>query len=172
MLKKILAILGGAFFLACIYTACWAKLTSEEIARLGKDLTPMGAERAGNGDGTIPAWTGGIQKPPTGYQPGMHHTDPYADDEVMFTITAASMEQYADKVSEGHKALLKTYGSFKMKVYPTRRSASFPQRIYDMTRKVAATAEIVDGGNGVKGCINGIPFPIPKSGLEAIWNLL
>ena len=68
--------------------------------------------------------------------------------------------------------MLKTYGTFKMKVYPTRRSASFPKRIYDMTREIATTAEIVDGGNGVKGCVNGIPFPIPKTGLEGIWNHL
>jgi hypothetical protein len=102
----------------------------------------------------------------------MHHPDPYVEDKILFTITAANMDQYIDKISEGHKAMLKTYGSFKMKVYPTRRSASSPQRIYDMTRKVAATAEVVDGGNGVKGCINGIPFPVPKSGLEAIWNHL
>jgi len=172
MLKRTLAILAGVFFLACISSAGWAKMTSEEIARLDKDLTPMGAERAGNGDGTIPEWTGGIQKWPAGYQPGMHHPDPYADDKVLFTITAANMDQYADKISEGHKAMLKTYESFKIKVYPTRRSASSMQRIYDMTRKVAATAEIVDGGNGVKGCINGIPFPVPKTGLEGIWNHL
>ncbi len=172
MLKRILIILVGALFLPCISSVGWAKLTSEEIARLEKDLTPMGAKRAGNADGTIPAWTGGILKPPSNYKPGMHHPDPYADDKVLFTITAANMDQYADKLSEGHKAMLKTYGSFKMKVYPTRRSASMPQRIYDMTKKIAATAEIVDGGNGVKGCINGIPFPIPKDGLEAIWNHL
>jgi len=172
MLKKISVVLGGAFFLLCISSAVWSKMTPDEIARLDKDLTPMGAERAGNKDGTIPAWTGGILKAPEGYQPGMHHPDPYGDDQVLTTITAANMDQYADKLSEGHKAMLKTYGSFKMKVYPTRRSASFPQRIYDITRQVAATAEVVDGGNGVKGCINGIPFPIPKNGLEVIWNHL
>jgi len=172
MLKRILVILGGALLLACISSAGWAKLTSEEIARLDQDLTPMGAERAGNSDGTIPAWTGGIKKPPASYKPGMHHPDPYPDDKVLFTITAANMDQYSDKLSEGHKAMLKIYGSFKMKVYPTRRSESLPERIYDMTKKIAATAELVNGGNGVKGCINGIPFPIPKNGLEAIWNHL
>jgi len=172
MQKKTLAILAGAFFLISIHSVGWAKLSQEEIARLGKDLTPMGGIRAGNEEGTIPEWKGGILTPPPGYKPGMHHPDPFADDKVLFTITGANMDQYADKLSEGHKAMLRTYGSFKMKVYPTRRSASAPQRIYDMTRKVAATAEIVDGGNGVKGCVNGIPFPIPKSGLEGIWNHL
>ena len=172
MLKKISVILGGICLLVCISGAGWAKITPDEIARLGKDLTPMGAEMAGNKDGTIPAWTGGIQKPPQGYQKGMHHPDPYAEDQVLVTISAANMGDYEDKLSAGHKTMLKTFGSFKMKVYPTRRSASFPQRIYDITRKIAATAEIVDGGNGVKGCINGLPFPIPKDGLEVIWNHL
>lgn len=172
MRKRISVLLVVVFFLACMSSAGWARLTTEEIARLDKDLTPIGAEKAGNADGTIPEWTGGILKPPAGYTPGMHHPDPYPEDKVLFTITAANMGQYADKLSEGHKAMLKAYGSFKIKVYPTRRSGSMPQRIYDMTKKIAARAEIVDGGNGVKGCINGIPFPIPKSGLEAIWNTL
>ena len=36
-----------------------AAVSAEEAARLGKDLTPTGAERAGNADGSIPEWTGG-----------------------------------------------------------------------------------------------------------------
>ena len=59
-----------------------------------------------------------------------------------------------------------------MQVYPTRRSASAPQRIYDATRNIAATANLVDDGNGVGGAVNGIPFPIPSNGLEAVWNHL
>ena len=59
-----------------------------------------------------------------------------------------------------------------MPVYPTRRSASVPRRIYDATRRVAATAKLVDGGNGVGNSVIGIPFPIPKNGLEVIWNHL
>ena len=45
----------------------YAKLTAAEAARLGADLTPMGAEKAGNKDGTIPAWTGGVCSPPAGF---------------------------------------------------------------------------------------------------------
>jgi hypothetical protein len=80
------------------------------------------------------------------------------------------MNQYADKLSSGQKAMLELYDSFKIHVYPTHRSASFPQRIYDATRKIAETAELVEGGNGVKNAINGIPFPIPQNGTEVIWN--
>ncbi|WP_418647044.1 hypothetical protein ACNQFN_17010 [Thauera butanivorans] len=35
-----------------------AKATADEIARLGKDLNCIGAEKAGNADGSIPEWSG------------------------------------------------------------------------------------------------------------------
>ena len=116
----------------------------DQIHRLSEDLTPMGSERAGNADGTIPAWDGGITTPPAGYTPGDHHPDPYGDDKVLFTITAANVGQYADKLTVGQKALFETYpDTYKMNVYPTRRSAAFPQRIYDTTRENAATARTI-----------------------------
>ncbi|MBN1957021.1 MAG: DUF1329 domain-containing protein [Desulfuromonadales bacterium] len=148
----------------------FAAITAEDAARLGQDLTPVGAEKAGNSDGSIPAWDGGITTPPAGYTKGMHHPDPYAADKVLFTITAANMEQYKDKLTVGHQAMLKAYDTFKMNIYPTHRSASSPQRIYDMTKKVCQTAELINGGDGVTGTVNGIPFPIPKSGIEVLWN--
>jgi len=143
-----------------------------DLSQLGKALTPLGGLKAGDAKLGIPAWTGGITQPPAGYQKGMHHPDPYAGDQALFTITAANMGQYADHLSEGHKAMLKLYPSFKMPVYPSHRSASVPQRIYDATRTVAATAQTTDGGNGVSGAVIGVPFPIPQSGVEAIWNHL
>ncbi len=172
MLKKFHFLLTGIFFLVCMAGTGRAKLTPKQIDRLDKDLTPLGATRAGNKDGTIPQWTGGIVTWPAGFKPEMRHINPFKDDPVRFTITRANMNQYADKLTEGHKTLLKTYGDYRMKVYPTRRSASYPQRIYDVTKKIAATAELVSEGEGVRGAINGIPFPIPKNGLEVIWNHL
>ena len=56
----------------------FAAVSADQADRLGKDLTPMGGEKAGNADGTIPAWDGGITTPPAGYEKGMHHPDPYA----------------------------------------------------------------------------------------------
>ncbi len=149
-----------------------AELSADQVARLGADLTPFGGERAGNAEGTIPPWEGGITVPPASYTPGMHHPDPYADDRVLFTIDQSNMEQYKEKLTQGQQAMLTAYKSFYMNVYPTRRSASAPQRIYDATRKVAATARLSDDGNGVTGAVIGIPFPIPDNGLEAIWNHL
>ncbi|VAW87545.1 FIG002188: hypothetical protein, partial [hydrothermal vent metagenome] len=147
-----------------------AQPRAKEIARLGNDLTPMGAVRAGNSDGTIPPWEGGITTPPAGYKKGDHHPDPYADDKIRFTITKDNMAQHADKLSAGHKAMLETYDSFYINVYPTHRSAAAPQRIYDAAIKNASRAALTESGNGVTGAAITIPFPIPASGLEAIWN--
>ncbi|KZN33276.1 hypothetical protein N474_09195 [Pseudoalteromonas luteoviolacea CPMOR-2] len=150
-----------------------AKMTAEEVARLGNDLSPIGAEIAGNADGSIPAWTGGITKPPANFKPGMHHPDPFADDKVLFTIDKNNLDKYKDNLSPGQIALFETYpDTFKMNVYPTRRSAAYPQFVYDATKKYASTAELIEGGNGIKNTAIGIPFPIPKNGLEAIWNHL
>jgi hypothetical protein len=161
----LLAVMAGAFGL-------WAQAPQRDIARLGGELTPMGAERAGNAAGTIPAWDGGIRTPPAGWKPGMHYVDPFARDQVLFTITAANVDRYAANLTPGQVALLKAYPTYKMNVYPTRRSASFPQRIYDKTIANAKTARTVENGYGVTGAINGVPFPIPQNGVEAIWNHL
>jgi hypothetical protein len=81
------------------------------------------------------------------------------------------MGQYADKLTEGHKRLLQTYkGTYKMVVYPTHRSAAFPQRIYDATKRIATTATLTANGNGVTGAVEGVPFPIPTQGVEVFWN--
>ena len=174
MRKNSAIILGCALAFAVGMTATvWAQVTPEEIAKLGNELTPMGAIKAGNAEGTIPAWDGGLSSPPAGWEKGTHFIDPFAGDAPLFTITAANMNQYADKLTEGQKALLTTYpDTYKMIVYPTHRSAAYPQRIYDATKHIASTARLTEGGNGVTGAINGIPFPIPKEGVQVIWNHL
>ncbi len=149
-----------------------AEISADQIARLGADLTPFGGERAGNAEGTIPQWTGGITEPPAGYTVGEHHRDPYAGDRPRFVIDASNLDKHRDRLSVGHQRMLEAYPSFRMPVYPTRRSASAPQRIYDATRSAAATAKLVDDGNGVDGAVVGVPFPIPRNGLEAVWNHL
>jgi len=155
---------------ACLAGQSLAAISADQVARLGKDLTPLGAEKAGNADGSIPAWEGGITTPPAGYKKGDHHQDPYAGDKMLFAITAANMDQYKDKLTVGHMEMLKAYDTFKMNIYPTHRSAASPQRIYDATKRSAATAELVNGGDGVTKTVNGIPFPIPSSGIEVLWN--
>ncbi|MDB6164885.1 MAG: hypothetical protein JWQ83_25 [Lacunisphaera sp.] len=149
-----------------------AAISAGDAARLGHDLTPLGGQTSGNADGTIPAWTGGITTPPAGYTVGMHHPDPFAGDQVLFTITAANADKYADKLSAGHLALMKAYPDYVMPVYASHRSASNPQRIYDATKEHATTAALTGTGNGFTGSVVGTPFPIPQNGLEVIWNHL
>jgi hypothetical protein len=166
MKKKILAAAVAALFAA----SAQAAVTADEAATLGNTLTPIGAEKAGNKAGTIPAWTGGLTTPVASFKTGGHYPDPYADDKVQFTIDASNMEKYKDQLSPGQMALLKRYSDWKMKVYPTRRSAGYPQGIYDETLANATKVKLVESGNGFTGTSGGTPFPIPKSGLELIWN--
>jgi len=152
-----------------------AKVSAEEAKKLTDGtLTPLGAEKKGNEEGTIPAWDGGITEIPEGFKEDSgDYVDPFAGDKILFTITAANMQEYADKLSPGQIDLFKRYpNTYKMNVYPTRRSASYPQRIYDWAVKNATTAELVEGGNGFKNACESIPFPIPKEGIEAVWNHL
>ena len=128
-----------------------AKVDGTQAARLGQDLTPLGGERAGNAAGTIPAWDGGLAQPPANYQPGMHHPDPYSADTPLYQINSQNLAQYQAQLPAGLKALLEKNPDYFLRVFPTRRSAAAPQRIYDATRFNAQTAELISGGNGVAG---------------------
>jgi len=168
--KKINLILGSILLLTVALPVS-AEMTADEVARLGADLTPLGGEKAANSDGTIPAWNGGLTQGPSAYSEGGYYVDPYGGDVVKATITSGNMAEHAGKLTEGHKALLKTYSdSFKMNIYPTHRSAAAPQHVYDATKKIAGAAKLTADGNGVDNAIIGIPFPVPTNGLEAIWN--
>ncbi len=147
-----------------------AAVSADQAARLGRDLTPLGAEKAGNADRTIPEWTGGITSPPAGYKVGDHHPDPFAADRPLFQITPANFKQHAEKLTVGQQGMFEKYPSFRMDVYPTRRSASFPKRTYDFTKTNATTAKLIGEGDGVTNAAEGIPFPIPQNGAEVIWN--
>lgn len=147
-----------------------AELSAADVAKLGTTLTPEGAEKAGNAAGTIPAWDGGISKPIATYKDGGHYPDPYGSDKPLFTIDAKNVDKYKDNLSVGQVALIKKYPDYKMIVYPSHRSAAFPACHYEETKQCAAKAQLAAGGNGVVGCVGGIPFPIPKNGNEAIWN--
>lgn len=174
MKKKIVTILFSAAAAAALAHSASGAISDEEAARLGQELTPMGGVKSGNTEGTIPAWEGGIRSAAEAGFPDFkvagHHPDPFADDAVMFTINADNMDQYADQLTEGHKALLSAYDTVYMNVYPTHRSAAFPDRIYAATKRIATTAALTANGNGVTGAAEGVPFPIPENGLHVIWN--
>ena len=170
MLKKRL-LLSSIIALSLSSGLVIAKVSEADANKLGTELTPLGGIKAANADGSIPAWDGGITKIPAGYKAGDYHPDPFPEDKILFEITSANYKQYAEFLSEGQKKLFETYpSSFKMPVYPSRRSASSPQFVYDETKNNALKAELIEGGNGVKNAAIGIPFPMPQSGIEAIWN--
>lgn len=160
---------AGVFALSVISASVMAKVTPEEAARLGNDLTPVGAEMAGNADGSIPAWTGGYSVKADGEIPS-RPADPYADDEILFTITSANLDEHKDMLSAGQVAMFEKYPDYKMNIYPTHRSAAYPQEVYDVIKENATNAEMVAGGNGLENFKMHVPFPIPKNGLEVIWN--
>ena len=147
-----------------------AKVSPEEAARLGKDLTAVGAERAGNAEGTIPEWTGGITEAPAGYVVGQAYPDPYPEDKIQFTITKDNMAQYADKLTEGQQKMLTTYDSYKINVYQTRRSAVISDAVRASALHNALNVELVDDGAGIIGINGAVPFPIPKNPKDLIWN--
>jgi hypothetical protein len=170
MFKKLILI-SSVISLTLATSMVNAKVSDAEANKLGNELTPLGGLKAGNKDGSIPEWTGGITAPPAGYKQGDFHPDPFKDDKVLFEITASNYKQYAEFLSDGQQKMFETYpATFRMPVYQTHRSASSPQFVYDETKKNAQMAELIQGGNGVKNAAIGIPFPIPQSGVEAIWN--
>ncbi len=156
--------------LAALCLPAQAKVDAAQAARLGQDLTPLGGERAANAAGTIPVWEGGLTTPPASYQPGMHHPDPYAADAALYTVTAQNLGQYQQVLPAGLQTLIQTHPDYKLRVFPTRRSAAAPQYVYDATKANATKAELIAGGNGVSGAAAGTPFPIPQNGQEVIWN--
>lgn len=149
-----------------------AKVPPEQAARLGADLTPLGSERAGNADGSIPTWTGGITSPPEGigYEKGKHLPDPFAVDKPLVRIDASNMEAHDAYLTRGQKALMEQYGSYFMDVYPSRRSCAQPDFVYAAAKRNADVGELVADGNGVAQAIMASPFPIPNNALEIVWN--
>lgn len=156
--------------LAAVAFGTQAGVSADEAAKLKSTLTPLGAERAGNKDGSIPAWDGGMAKPLPGYKTGDHRADPFAAEKPLYSVNAKNMAQYDAKLTDGVKALMKKYPDFRVDVYRTHRTAAAPQWVYDNTLKNATRAKLVDNGLGTEGAYGGIPFPIPKDAYEVIQN--
>lgn len=174
MNKKGVALAVALAMNAGLMATAHAKVSPEEAAKLGKELTCTGAERAGNADGSIPEFTGKY----LGEVPGWKHVkfsggqpvDPYANEKPIAVITAQNVAQYAERLSEGQKAMFKQYpDTFKMNIYPGHRDFRYPDSVCEGVKQNALTAEVENEGMGVK--TNGpVPFPIPKTAMEVLWN--
>jgi hypothetical protein len=156
--------------LALALAAPAAATAPKDPRRLDKELTPLGGERAGNDDGTIPPWTGGLTQPWPGYTSGQPRPDPFAKERPLYQVTAKNLDEYQDHLSEGTVTLLRRYPSYRLDVYPTHRTAAAPQWVYDNTRQNVTRARTLGGGVAVAGAYGGVPFPMPQSGAEAMWN--
>ncbi|MGM0766994.1 MAG: DUF1329 domain-containing protein [Pseudomonadota bacterium] len=165
--KKLLA--SGVMAATLFAGNAFGAVSAEEAAKLGDSLTPMGAEKAGNG-GAIPAWDGGLTEAPEGYKDDGIYLNPFPDDEVQFTIDQSNVDEYADKLSPGQVAMIRKYDDYKIPVYETRRTATYPQSVMDETVENATDAELIKDGNGIANYQDATPFPIPNNGVEAIWN--
>lgn len=152
----------------------FAQVSPEEAAKLGKELTCVGAEKAGNAEGTIPEYTGKYLGQVPGWNhvkfSGDHPVDPYASEKPILVITAENMSQYETRLADGQKALFKRYPTtYKMNVYPSHRDFRYPDFVCARAMENALNAKVVDDGMGVlrRGAV---PFPIPKTGQELFWN--
>jgi len=166
--RKLFSVLAFSLLASSVMAA----VSPEEAAKLGTSLTPLGAEKAGNADGTIPEWTGGLKTDAAPLKNG-HLTNPFKDEQPKFVITAQNAEQYKDKLTAGQMAMFKRYPeTYKIRVFPTHRSVAVPDEIYEAAKKSALNTELVEGGNGLANFTDSryYAFPIPKNGLEVIWN--
>ncbi|MBX6421596.1 MAG: DUF1329 domain-containing protein [Nevskia sp.] len=163
-----------ALALAALCLPAAASVGPDIAQQLGGRLTPLGAERAGNAAGTIPAWDGGLtpDRKPAGDRAGARYLDPYADDKPLFVITRENLAQYAGPLSAGEQALFARYpDSYRLPIYPSRRSAAAPPAFYAGTLR-NATQTYLDKPEGTpQRAVAGLPFPIPHDGAEAIWNV-
>jgi Protein of unknown function (DUF1329) len=150
-----------------------AAVSAEEAKQLGTTLTAIGAEKAGNKEGTIPAYTGEGVKPPANYDPKkpQDRPNPYANEKPLFSITAQNAAQYADKL-DGTMELFKKFPDFRMDIYPTHRSSTVPKWVADNTIKNATACKGTGNDLKLEGCYGGYVFPIPKNGTQVMWNHL
>lgn len=161
----------SAISLALVATYSNAKVTAEQAAQLGDSLTPIGAIKAGNATGTIPAWDGGLNSANTAKSADEGRpTNQFTDDKPLFTISNANLATYKANLSPGQLAMFAKYPEYTMPVYQTRRTAAYPDDLYGAIKKNATQAELLKGGNGVTNFETTIPFPVPENALEVIWN--
>ena len=147
-------------------------------ALLTTTLTPMGSERTGNADGSIPAWTGGLTSAPLPTNQPVA-VKLFTDEKPLYTVDASNMAQYQALLTAGTQAQIRDFG-LTLKVFPTHRTAAMPQYVYDNTAKNLTTAQLDPRGGrlGFTGAYGGVPFPVIDTanplagGAQLIWNHL
>ena len=97
------------------------------------------------------------------------YPDPFSEDEILFTIHTDNFSEYEENLlTPGQMKMFMTYPeTFKMNIYPSRRSCAVPPEVLDLTND---NALLVDDGEGVEGIVGSIPFPYPNEALHHVWN--
>ncbi|CAN7760350.1 DUF1329 domain-containing protein [Pseudorhodoferax sp. LjRoot39] len=158
--------------LGIVAASALAAVSEEEAKQIGTTLTEFGAIKAGNADGSIPPYTGGLATPPAGFKPDSGSwSDPFGNDKPLFRIDGKNVDKYAEKLSQGQVAMLKKFPSYYIDVYPSRRTAAYPKKVLDATVRNATVCKTANEGQSIdRACRGGIPFPVPKTGYEVMWN--
>ncbi|WP_397448640.1 DUF1329 domain-containing protein [Pseudomonas sp. NA-150] len=172
-MKTITMLRTSALALSLLATSVIAAVSPQEAAQLGTTLTPLGAQKEGNADGSIPAWTGGLKPDAAPLDANGFLGNPFASEKPLFVITAATVDKYKDKLTPGQLAMFQRYpDSYKIPVYKSQRTAALPSDIYDIAKKSAVTTQLINDGTGLANFTDTryYPFPIPKSGVEVYWN--
>jgi hypothetical protein len=159
-----------SLLVACCLNPVLAK--QSDASKLGGTLTPMGAESGANADGSIPAWNGGLKPGAAPVSPTGNYVDPFAAEKPLYIVDKSNLTQYRAQLSQGQQAMFARYPEYRMRVFPTHRTARMPQKYQDQTRNNLTAVTLEEGGYGLKGYQFGVPFPEPTEGIEVLWNHL
>jgi len=151
--------------------------TAADPALLTTTLTPFGSERAGNADGSVPAWTGGMASAPLPPDQDVN-IQIFTDEKPLYTVSSSNMAQYQDMISPGTQALMQK--GMTLNVFQTHRTMAAPQYVLDNIAKNVTRAKLDPRGGrlGFSGAFGGKPFPIIDTsdpyvaGAQLIWNHL
>ena len=179
--RTVLSLLLAAGLATAGLSSAMAAVSAEEAKQLGATLTEFGAEKAGNADGSIPAYTGGLtlkDVPSYDANKNQYYVDPYGKEKPLYSIDAKNVAQYDALLGVGTKALIKAYPGYRVDVYPSHRSIHYSPWVLANSVKNATTAKLggpIEGDNLLgadegNNAFPGVPFPIPKTGAEVIWN--
>ncbi|HBP5126602.1 TPA: DUF1329 domain-containing protein [Pseudomonas aeruginosa] len=159
--------------LAVSTAMCSVQAAPQGAGELGSKLTPLGGEVAASSSGDIPAWTApGPQG--GGWSYGQVRGDhwKFKDDKPLYSIDSNSVTQYTSKLSPGQLELFKKIPGYRMDVYPTRRTCGVPDFVADNTRQNIGFAKLDSTGVALEDAhVPGIPFPLPSTGAEVMWNM-
>ena len=151
MFRKSLMALAIASLTAA---SAWAAVSADEAKQLGTTLTPIGAEKAGNKDGTIPEYTGGSDAagglqgrqrlPPRSVRqreaaPGDHRQG------------HGGAGRQADRGHQGAAQALSDHARRRLPDAPHRRAAAAGARQHG--RRTPPARRAIDGGLGAENVL-------------------